>query len=489
VIADLAAAYASLPDGMDKARASQVLFGNSAREMQAVLNQGAQAIRDNAAASEASAQSWSTMNSMYQSVIDTVRNGMIAAFQALIPSIQAMSSSMENSSAGFDFFKASVGVVIGALAGFIQIIGSTVSAIGNLVDAANQGGRALGNLAAVFGNFSLGEFKAAGQAWEDFKTRGVGSIDAIKKSFDDLVTLPGKTLGVANEAANSFYNGLAVSQRNLAQSGRELAGVQTQVTTSTQALHQSLIEVDKAAKGGGTKQMRDELAEWSARLMDAIDPTRVFNRELDLLNQAMERGLIPADQYAAAVGKLKEQALGGSKSLTSQFDELNKNIVAFGSNVGDAFIDAIANGKDFGDVLKSLITDLAKMFFRIMVMKPLMNMLFPTGGGGIAGISAPAMRMVVPSSPAVSSANTRAVSPASELRAAPFRSVSGGASSSSSNSGAVNMGDMTINISGAAGGVEGDSQRTRDMAKKIRESVVSVIVDERRPGGLLAGVR
>jgi tape measure domain-containing protein len=159
--------------------------------------------------------------------------------------------------------------------------------------------------------------------------------------------------------------------------------------------------LDKAGKGGGgrTAKATDEVKRFADELNKSIDPTIEYNRQVDLLFQAMQRGLIPADQAAEAMARIGERTLeAGSNAAKSQaeleglFKGLETAVQSVGSKFGDTLGDLVTGGKvGFADLSDSIIKDLVRIGAQILIITPLiqsMKTLLGAGGssGGVAGL-------------------------------------------------------------------------------------------------------
>jgi hypothetical protein len=477
ILYDLSDAWTKLPEGMDKARIAQELFGKSAREVSEALSVGSGNLKQAAADASGTADMWKSLADAIKSAGDSIKDGFTAALDSLMPVLTDVGAELKNSSAGFELIKQGVAIAVGALAAFMSMIASVIGSIGKMIDAVSKGGEALSALGSAVAKGLRGDFEGAGRQMTEFGNKAAEVGRTTEAAFDQAFRAPDKAIADGANAYTAMADKFAVGEKKYTTALNQTGQATDELREKTRQLFG---DREKVSKGGGGGV--DELLQWSQRILDAVDPMRVYNREIEKLNQAWAAGLLKGYEYADVVAKIKEQTLQSGKGLSDQFDELNRSIVAFGSRVGDAFIDAIANGKDFGQVLKALITDLAKMFFRLLVMKPLMDFMFPTGASAsVVGFAAPV------SMPTFAARDAASVTGQTMGLVSPLSAVTGNKNQESQ--GSVNLGDMTINIDSRGGSEKADQEQARELAKKIRQSVVAVLVDERRPGGLLAGAR
>jgi len=225
--------------------------------------------------------------------------------------------------------------------------------------------------------------------------------------------------------------------------------------------------VIKGPPGGGGA---DSLKTWVENLLRSADAARAYREDMEKLEKALKRGLITQDEYAQGAKKLKETLDAAGKKQ----DELAKNIDQWASKFGDAMFDAIANGKSFGDVLKGLITDIARMVFQLTVVRPLLA-AFGIGGGDGKSLAA---------GPSIQGAGARGFSaPPVQSYAAVMQSARSVPSISSND---VNVGPVSITVNDSTGAVQASTDTGAALGDRIKQAVLMTIVQEKRPGGILA---
>nr|VFK32849.1 MAG: hypothetical protein BECKMB1821G_GA0114241_11286 [Candidatus Kentron sp. MB]VFK35558.1 MAG: hypothetical protein BECKMB1821I_GA0114274_11276 [Candidatus Kentron sp. MB]VFK77392.1 MAG: hypothetical protein BECKMB1821H_GA0114242_11326 [Candidatus Kentron sp. MB] len=95
-----------------------------------------------------------------------------------------------------------------------------------------------------------------------------------------------------------------------------------------------------------------------------LTPLERQNRELERLSELYANGALSAEMYERATKKTSETAQ------------------QMGDAFGSAFEDAILSGENFGDVLKGLQQDLARIIIRRTITAPLGNAI----GDGLSGL-------------------------------------------------------------------------------------------------------
>lgn len=119
--------------------------------------------------------------------------------------------------------------------------------------------------------------------------------------------------------------------------------------------------------------------EYQARLESLISDTAVvktkrFLSDLEFIDKAFFEGTLDAETYAQAV----ENLTGETSKINESLKEGKTFAEEFGLAFESAFEDAIVSGKSFGDVLKALEQDIARIIIRKSVTEPL--------GGAISSI-------------------------------------------------------------------------------------------------------
>lgn len=395
---------------------------------------------------------------------------------------------------------AGIGAVIGAIVRLIVAVGNAIGAVvklgqalATLFGAAQLGAGALITMANPVEQAKnlLGGSEAIKQASADLETAGTmwtTGMNKMSEAGDDFVTSYDKAGVVADRVSGSLVKAGTIIDP-LTGSVTKLTGATDDATTSTG----NLVDINDLLNdsmgggggGGGAVDARaEEIRRYAEDLKDAVDPLRVYTREMQKYNEALAAGLVTEKERAAAIQFAKEaqesaaaRLSGGTADAMKDFQE---GLKSWGNSVASSLADAIVEGENLEDVFQNLIKALIKMAIEMLVLKPLMESI-STGMGSWFGAAGAAVPPVVAGA-AVPAANT--------MRALPrVGATSGGRNASTGNASSnnVSMGNMTINIGTGQDGVRGDTQRGRAFGKRMSEVVQGEIVKQSRPGGLLWG--
>jgi len=195
----------------------------------------------------------------------------------------------------------------------------------------------------------------------------------------------------------------------------------------------------------------------------------------------MKQGL---EEYAASLGTLK-----------SQMQDFTKNTLGAMSN---AFVELLTTGTtNFRQLAANILTDLTRIIFQTMVLKPLLKALAsPLGGGSMFGFASGGIMTSngplplrsyagggIANSPQVAlfgeGSKPEAFVPLPDGKSIPV---------SFDRSGATSSGNVSVNVNVDAKGTQaqGDSKKSEQIGKVIASAVQEEILRMKRPGGLLA---
>ena len=190
---------------------------------------------------------------------------------------------------------------------------------------------------------------------------------------------------------------------------------------------------------------------------------------------AIQRG---AQQYFSTIKSFAEEA-GAAVSKAFQGME-------------DALVKFVMTGKlNFSDLTRSILADMARIAIRQAIMKPLMG-LFPflsnANGNAFAqnGI-VPYRKGGVVNSPTMfrfGGSNLGIMGEAGPEAILPLQRGKGGKLGVIAQGGGT--GNITVNVDATGSSVEGDEEGGRQLGEVIASAIQSQLIEEKRPGGLLA---
>lgn len=190
---------------------------------------------------------------------------------------------------------------------------------------------------------------------------------------------------------------------------------------------------------------------------------------------AIQRG---AQQYFSTIKSFSEEA-GAAVSKAFQGME-------------DALVKFVMTGKlNFSDLTRSILADMARIAIRQAIMKPLMG-LFPFLGN--ANGNAFAQNGIVPyrkggvvNSPTMfrfGGSNLGIMGEAGPEAILPLQRGKGGKLGVIAQGGGA--GNITVNVDASSSSVEGDGDSSRQLGEVIAAAIQSELIEQKRPGGLLA---
>jgi hypothetical protein len=228
------------------------------------------------------------------------------------------------------------------------------------------------------------------------------------------------------------------------------------------------------------------------RFVDLIDPVEKYRRELEQIDELEAAGRLTADQATEARFRINEAidaAMGFGEQIKANTDIARE----FGFTFSSAMEDAILSGKRFSDVLRGLAQDLARMVLRKTVTEPLGNMaldwlksLLPFAKGGAPGGVSQWRNQIVDRPTFFAFARGGVMGEAGPEAIMPLTRGPDGTLGVKAFGGG---GGININVAVDASGsrVSGDASSARDLGARIAAAVRGVLIEEKRPGGLLAG--
>lgn len=250
--------------------------------------------------------------------------------------------------------------------------------------------------------------------------------------------------------------------------------------------------------------IRDQANAWTeagrALRDDMATPLEQFEGRLEYINELFRRGAIDAETFHRATADAFENVGNDAKKAADLTKDPFKS--AF-DEMGNALANFVSTGKlDFKSLVKDILAGLAQIAFK----KALLGLAENSGSGGVAGFFGTIAKSLVASakgnvfnSPGLSAYSGQIVSKPTVFPFAkgiglmgeagpeaimPLRRGKDGKLGVASTGGA----GVTVNVSVDASGskVENDQGKSGEFGRMIGNAVRGVLIQEMRPGGMLA---
>lgn len=265
---------------------------------------------------------------------------------------------------------------------------------------------------------------------------------------------------------------------------RQRAGLKAADREMDEAIKQNTKLTDDATKA------KEKLADASKRLYDETrTPAEKLNIELARLNDLLAQGAIDWDTYGRATNKAQDEFDAVGKKGKDTMEELKDAVDGWGRQATDAFVDFAFTGKaSFGDMVGSILKDIARMVIQTQIMAPMMaafkSFAFADGGIMTSAGSMPLQKYAgggIANSPQVAvfgeGSMPEAYVPLPDGRSIPVTMEGGGAGGNTS---------VIVNVSVESGQTNTDDQGAGNLGRVIAGVVKQELINQKRPGGLLA---
>lgn len=530
LMTEVAEKFAGYKDGAEKTALAQELFGKSGKDLIPLLNSGADGLAkmgDEAAAlgivfdantgraAEAFNDNLTRLGKVKDGIIAKIASGML-------PMMENLTNRMVEAAKGTQFFDG----VAQVLSVTLQTLISAGSIVYGVFEAVGKG---LASVAAAVVNAANGDFQ---KAYDILKMGGEDMVGSVKQTVDRTMAIWDEGAAKAKAVADAPSGGLAApivgavavadkATKEMARKGDEVAriiqGLQDNILKSTKG--EGALTVEKAMRLGATpeqialikkliargeelkrleqesadatkrqqkldeeaKRAKEELAAAGKKVFeDTRTPLENFNAEMARLNDLLQKGAIDWDTYERAGKKAMDELDSVKSKGKTAMEELTDAVNGFGKKATDAFVDFAFGAKtSFGDMISSMLKDLARMVVQRNVMGPLFNAIGGPGGflsgllpsfdgGGSTGYGARSggldgrggfLAMMHPNETVID--NTRG--------------GSGGGT------------NVVVNVNVESGGTQVSSQGGgAQLGQAIGAAVRAELINQRRPGGLLA---
>lgn len=208
-----------------------------------------------------------------------------------------------------------------------------------------------------------------------------GEIDALNQRFTEL--------DKQNAASsNAFYIWITEREAQLKASSDAQESMRKKRAAGENSFNVALANSFKDVQAA-VAATDDAWGEYAESIKDAVDPMRVFNREMEKLIALKSQGVLTDGQFETATKQLGDRVLPKPADVTAEWSVFQKQMFEIFNSVGDraaaTFADMVIDGEN---AFKSLATVAAKaileMAARLAVINPLLNMVFGLGGTNAA---------------------------------------------------------------------------------------------------------
>ena len=196
-----------------------------------------------------------------------------------------------------------------------------------------------------------------------------------------------------------------------------------------------------------------------------VPSTDFLNENLDLSGIFLKKINTGTDKLSESFNTIKTDA----ELLKEEFAEIGKTI---GSQITDALVGAINGTKSLGESAKAIINDLANSLLRMGINSMLGGMFGGTGFGKFLGF-ADGGRPPVGRPSIVGERGPELFTPSVSGMITPNHALGGSTS-------------VVVNVDASGSSVEGDEDQGRELGRLISVAVQSELIQQQRPGGLLA---
>lgn len=240
-------------------------------------------------------------------------------------------------------------------------------------------------------------------------------------------------------------------------------------------------ELNKAMYQDGVKAAEEYQKRLDALISDTpIIKTEKLLDDIGFLDNAFMDGKISAEVWSQTVSNATGKMAENGKN---DFEELQRAIEGWGKASADAMVEFAFTGKmSFGDMVDSILKDIARMMVYKNVTEPLFksiggsdfvgnvaSMVF--GGGRASGGSVNPGQFYV-----VGEKGPEMLVPNTAGRVIPNSAISGGGGNY----------NVSVSVDARGGQVSGDNAQASELGRRIEAAVRGVLLAEKRPGGMLA---
>ena len=252
--------------------------------------------------------------------------------------------------------------------------------------------------------------------------------------------------------------------------GRGLLGPLSEASIQMDDIRDKVNATLKAQKQGTiqTEKNKEQVKETALTFTELISSSDFFNTNLDLSGIFLNKINNGTDELSESFNTIKTDA----ELLKEEFAEIGKTIA---SQITDALVGAINGTKSLGESAKAILNDLANSLLRMGINSMLGGIFGGTGIGSFLGF-ANGGRPPVGRPSIVGERGPELFVPSTAGTIIPNNKIGG-------MSGPTNI---VVNVDASGSSAEGDEEQGRQLGLAISAAVQSELIQQKRPGGLLA---
>ena len=282
---------------------------------------------------------------------------------------------------------------------------------------------------------------------------------------------------------------LGASEAELAQA-RELMRQRSQMVTMERQLEEATRE--EIALKDEAKRKTEALSEAGKRVFEETrTPAEKLNIEMARLNDLLNKGAIDWDTYSRAVFKAQDDFDGLKDKGKDAMAELTQAIEGWGNQATDAFVEFVFTGKaSFKDLVNSILKDIARMLIQQNITKPLFAAIsgaFAFAGGGVMTDQGP-LPLKTYAKGGIADRPQLAMFGEGRMPEAYVPLPDGRTIPVTMQGGAGGETNVVVNVNMETGQTQAqsDEKKGTDLGMVIASVVKQELINQRRPGGLLA---
>lgn len=386
VFADVAEAFAGMKDGAGKTALAVAIFGKAGADLIPMLNAGADGLRTMRGEAEAlglvfngdTAKQAEAFNDNLTRLAEASRGFGNEVATIVLPTLGALSQEF------VDAAKEGTGFA-GMLGSGLKTTLETIAVLGaNVVYVFKAIGSEIGGIAAQMAALGRGDFqgfKFIGEAMKEEAVKARAELDKLEQRILNPQA-PEAEIARSKRDAPVFGGKAKAGKKEQELSAEDLAygGYKGAYKDFTEAIKRAAADAEGAANA--EVQIEEEK---QRRLRDLLGNTTSYKlAEYEKQKQALRDALqiLPIDtsQFEEAMGKIDEAITKLTEDGKDKFKDLERAIDGWGKSSAKAIADFVVDGKaSFGDLAKSVISDLMQMLIYQNLTKPLFDGIQSSG--------------------------------------------------------------------------------------------------------------